>query len=348
MIATFWTSTVVSELIGHQAAITAVKNGIVWGMLVLIPSMVIAGGSGMSLGQRRGDQGVVAKKKRMPIIALNGLIVLLPSAVFLASKANAGSFDSVFYAVQTLELIAGATNLTLMGLNIRDGLRLTGRIASPSARAAQCAASIVLRKNGPAIISGVEDFIGADGAALATQATMTLCRCGASKNKPYCDGSHTRVGYLDGKSPERTIDELSRYRGREINILYNRLLCSKAYECGRRLEAVFDTTHDPWIDPDKGSVAEILDVIRACPSGALGYEQNGEGLRHEVPSGTAIETEASGPYRVRNVALANAVWCEGACENKYALCRCGASKNKPFCDGSHVAEGFIDAGGSAQ
>lgn len=198
MIATFWTATAVSELIGHEAAITAAKNGILWGMIVLIPAMVIAGGSGMSLGQSRSDQGVLVKKKRMPIIALNGLIVLLPSAVFLASKANAGSFDGVFYAVQALEFIAGATNLTLMGFNIRDGLRLTGRIVSPSAGAAQGAASIVLRKNGPAITSGVEVFIGVDGAAIPTKATMALCRCGASKNKPFCDGSHVAVTFTDG------------------------------------------------------------------------------------------------------------------------------------------------------
>ena len=128
-IATFWTSTVVTELMGSEEAIATVKNGILWGMIVLIPAMAIAGGSGMSLGQGRTDAGVLAKKKRMPFIAMNGLLVLVPSAFFLANKANAGAFDSTFYAVQGIELIAGAINLTLMGLNIRDGLRLTGRAA---------------------------------------------------------------------------------------------------------------------------------------------------------------------------------------------------------------------------
>ncbi|MEX2962239.1 CDGSH iron-sulfur domain-containing protein [Microbulbifer sp. TYP-18] len=342
MIASFWTSTAVSELIGNEAAVTAVKNGILWGMAVLIPAMIITGGSGMSLGRGRNNPGVLAKKKRMPIIALNGLIILVPCAFFLASKANSGSFDSVFFAVQGLELIAGAMNLTLMGLNIRDGLRLTGRIASPSAGPAKSAASIELSKNGPAITHSLEDLKGVDGADIPTRATMALCRCGASNNKPFCDGSHARVGYSDKKSPERTTDEILSYKGRDITVLYNRLVCSKSYECGRRLQAVFDTERDPWIDPDKGSVAAIIDVIRACPSGALRYERNGEGIHHEIPPGISIQVEANGPYRIRNLALVNADWCEGACEKKYSLCRCGASKNKPFCDGSHLAANFTD------
>lgn len=128
-ILTFWTSTVLSELFASYQAIAAVKGMILTGMFVLIPAMAIAGGSGMSMGKNRTDARATAKKKRMPLIAANGLIVLLPSAFFLASKSAAGAFDSWFYAVQGLELIAGAANLAMMGLNIRDGLTMTGRIA---------------------------------------------------------------------------------------------------------------------------------------------------------------------------------------------------------------------------
>jgi predicted house-cleaning NTP pyrophosphatase (Maf/HAM1 superfamily) len=64
----------------------------------------------------------------MPFIAANGLLILLPAAFYLESKASVGAFDIQFYAVQIIELIAGATNITLMGLNIRDGLRMTRRI----------------------------------------------------------------------------------------------------------------------------------------------------------------------------------------------------------------------------
>jgi hypothetical protein len=70
----------------------------------------------------------------MPLIAANGLLVLIPSALFLAAKARAGEFDTTFYAVQALELAAGATNLILLGLNMRDGFKLSGRFRRRKAK----------------------------------------------------------------------------------------------------------------------------------------------------------------------------------------------------------------------
>lgn len=335
-IATFWISTLVTELAGSHTAITAVKNGILWGMIVLIPAMAIAGGSGMSLSQGRTGLGVLRKKKRMPFIALNGLLVLLPSAIFLATKANASAFDSTFYVVQGIELIAGATNLTLMGFNIRDGLRLTGRIRGDESETTKDAAFIDINQNGPAVVSGLSALVGTNGDSIPTKPTMALCRCGASKNKPFCDGSHVSTNFSDKKFPDRTVNATKVYQGRETAVHYNRLLCSKSSECSRRLEQVFDPNRDPWIYPDQGSVDEISAVIRACPSGALSYQATDAPIRHEVAPGSAITLESNGPYRVRNVSLQGVTWCTGACDQKYSLCRCGASKNKPFCDGSHV------------
>ena len=128
LILVFWTSTVTSEILASHETIAHVKALILRGMYILIPAMVIAGASGMSLGKRRKDPLTRAKKRRMPIIALNGLLVLLPAAWLLAGKAAAGDFDTTFYVVQSIELIAGAANLTMMGLNIRDGLRMTGKL----------------------------------------------------------------------------------------------------------------------------------------------------------------------------------------------------------------------------
>ena len=132
MILLFWTSTVLSEFFASYETIAEVKGMILKGMLILIPAMAIAGGSGMAMGRRRKDALTRAKKKRMPIIALNGLLILVPSAWFLAGKAAAGEFDSTFLIVQMVELCAGAANLTMMGMNIRDGLRMTGRIRRTS------------------------------------------------------------------------------------------------------------------------------------------------------------------------------------------------------------------------
>jgi hypothetical protein len=122
-IATFWLSTAFSELSGSDSAVVAVKTAIPWGFLLLVPALVATSGSGFSLAKGRSGRLIAAKLKRMPFIAANGLLVLIPSALFLASKAKAEEFDALFYTVQALELIAGAVNLTLLGLNMRDGFQ---------------------------------------------------------------------------------------------------------------------------------------------------------------------------------------------------------------------------------
>lgn len=127
-IATFWTSTVISEAFLDLDSVTAVKKAILTGMWLLIPAMAATGGSGFSLASARRGRLVEVKARRMKIVAANGLLVLLPSAYVLASWASAGRFDSAFYAVQALELLAGAVNITLLVLNMRDGLRLAGRL----------------------------------------------------------------------------------------------------------------------------------------------------------------------------------------------------------------------------
>ena len=340
-IITFWTSTVVTELFGSHAAITAVKSGILWGMIILIPAMVTAGVTGASLSRGHSDTYSLRKKKRMPFIALNGTLVLLPASIFLAMKANAGEFDILFNTIQAFELFGGAINIALMSLNIRDGLRLSGRLSSSTILAGD-KPSIELREHGPALVSGATSLIGANGAPLPTKQTMALCRCGASKKTPFCDGSHNSIGFSDKKSSGRTADEVLTYEGDKITVHYNKLLCSKAAVCGRQLGAVFDITRDPWIDPDRGLVRQIIEVIRSCPSGALSYNLPGQEVRHALLRDSSIVLEKNGPYHVRNIALENTEWPAGACQKKYTLCRCGASKNKPFCDGSHVEAGFTN------
>lgn len=127
-ITAFWLVTALSELLASQATVVAIKTAIPWGFFLLIPALMAAGGSGFSLsrGRRAGLAG--AKARRMPIIAANGVLVLIPAALFLAAKAKAGEFDTAFYAVQALELVAGGANITLLALNMRDGLRMKGRL----------------------------------------------------------------------------------------------------------------------------------------------------------------------------------------------------------------------------
>lgn len=134
-IATFWVSTALSELFASQAMVTFVKTSVPWGFFLLIPALALAGASGFALSKGRRGGVIGAKIKRMPFIAANGLLVLIPAALFLASKARAGEFDTAFYGVQFVELVAGATNITLLSLNMRDGLKLKGRFRRKQLRA---------------------------------------------------------------------------------------------------------------------------------------------------------------------------------------------------------------------
>mgnify|MGYP000844099709 CR=1 FL=1 len=124
-IAMFWTSTVVSELFLDHAAVTSVKVAVTYAFIAFVPCMAITGATGLAMGGKSTFPTLVAKRRRMPIIGVNGLLVLIPAAIFLSVKAQAGEFDTAFYAVQILELLAGATNLFLMGLNIRDGRQMS-------------------------------------------------------------------------------------------------------------------------------------------------------------------------------------------------------------------------------
>lgn len=127
-IAAFWLSTTISELFGTPETVALVKTAIPWGFLLLIPALMATGGSGLKLarGRRAGLLGV--KLRRMRIIAANGVLILVPAALFLAAKAADGAFDTAFYVVQAVELLAGALNLTLLAFNMRDGLRMSGRL----------------------------------------------------------------------------------------------------------------------------------------------------------------------------------------------------------------------------
>lgn len=128
IIATFWLSTAITELLGSEATVIAVKTAIPWGFIVLIPALAATGGSGLVLAKGRRAGLIGAKLKRMPLIAANGLLVLVPAALFLAAKARAVELDADFYAVQMLELVAGLANISLLALNMRDGLRMKGRL----------------------------------------------------------------------------------------------------------------------------------------------------------------------------------------------------------------------------
>ncbi len=99
--------------------------------------------------------------------------------------------------------------------------------------------SIECAKNGPYLVRGVETFTNSQGDAIPTRRTIALCRCGASKNKPFCDGSHDRVGFNSNKRDGRVEDQLDIFPGEGITIRDNRGICSHAGFCTDGCPAVW-------------------------------------------------------------------------------------------------------------
>jgi CDGSH-type Zn-finger protein len=189
--------------------------------------------------------------------------------------------------------------------------------------------------NGPYLVTNLRAMSNSKGETLATRSVVALCRCGGSAIKPYCDGTHARIGFISEKSPERTPDRLDRYAGKEITVFDNRGTCCHFGNCTEHLPSVFGERGGSFVDPNGASKEEIIDIVHACPSGALGYALDGVEYAGEQRD-ASIFVSQNGPYYVRGgIELHNTQRNEGASREHYALCRCGRSKNKPFCDGSH-------------
>jgi CDGSH-type Zn-finger protein len=201
---------------------------------------------------------------------------------------------------------------------------------------------ITPRGNGPLLVKGLHLLRNSKGEQLKCDGTIVLCRCGGSANKPYCDGTHRKNGFADANTAERGADRTERYAGPGVTILDNRFLCAHVGACTDGLAEVFKYGEEPWIDPGAADAERICEVIRRCPSGALAYALGGKEER-DYGRDPAVTVSKDGPYFVvGGVELETEAWGQGASREHYALCRCGASKNKPFCDGSHGAIGFTD------
>ena len=202
--------------------------------------------------------------------------------------------------------------------------------------------TVELQKDGPLKVSGLTAFKNSRGEAITARKTVFLCRCGDSRNRPFCDGTHVQTGFTGARSDDRVPDKLERYEGREVTVLDNRGVCSHAGYCTAGLPAVWRSAAEPWIDPDGADKAAVVEIIRKCPSGALAYLEDGQ-LRTDFHEAAEIQVSRDGPYVVRGgVELKDCEFGEGASREHYVLCRCGASRNKPFCDGSHWYAGFHD------
>lgn len=111
-----------------------------------------------------------------------------------------------------------------------------------------------------------------------------------------------------------------------------------------RLRRVFDTSEKPWVQPAQGSAPEIADAIAHCPSGALHYERT-DGAPNEIADAVnSVTVQRNGPLYIRgDLEIVAADGTVVSRETRVALCRCGQSKRKPYCDNSHYAH-FHEAG----
>ena len=204
--------------------------------------------------------------------------------------------------------------------------------------------TIECKPNGPYLVKNLDDLKDAHGDSIAAKPVMALCRCGGSSNKPFCDGTHNKNGFSGARLSGPSADKLESYRAKGITIHDNRSLCAHAGRCTDGLPLVFKYRQEPWIDAAAGTMEEIIEVIRRCPSGALSYTL--DEAEEAVPPGTpSITVSKDGPYEVMgDIQLLAQTSGEGASTERYTLCRCGGSKNKPFCDGTHWSIGFKDGG----
>lgn len=200
----------------------------------------------------------------------------------------------------------------------------------------------LLNDGTPRVIANIQK---ADGAPCLTVPGVALCRCGASNNKPFCDGSHGQIGFSDNNDSAKVADVRRDYKGKQVTIHDNRAICSHAGICTEHLSAVFKLGAEPWIEPDGASAKEIIATIKKCPSGALSYSLDNVEHRDQDRAPMVTVTK-DGPYAVTGgIELVGQARATGASLEHYTLCRCGASNNKPFCDGSHWRIGFKDGDG---
>ena len=202
--------------------------------------------------------------------------------------------------------------------------------------------SIECRTDGPYLVKDLQTLASSKDEPIACKPVMALCRCGGSATKPFCDGTHKKNGFSGARLAHAAAPKRDEYRGKKIMIYDNRAICAHSARCSDNLAAVFKYGSEPWIDPDGAGVEAIIETVRKCPSGALSYALDGVEPQATVRA-PGITVTKDGPYAVvGTIPLAGQVAGEIAATECYTLCRCGGSKNKPFCDGTHWSIGFKD------
>jgi CDGSH-type Zn-finger protein len=223
-------------------------------------------------------------------------------------------------------------------------------------------ARIKVTKDGPYIVSGSiplgKVIIGADdrgdsvewlaGENFPVKECYQLCRCGGSCNKPFCDGSHLETGFVGDESASHMpySKQAEVIVGPTLSLSDAEVLCSVARFCHNREGRVWELTENSG-DPDARK--EAIKQSCSCPSGRLVARDRKSKKEFEPEHKPSIDVIEDPPRKV-----SGPLWVKGEVEiesadgfvyesrNRVTLCRCGKSRNKPFCDGAHIEANFSD------
>jgi len=176
-----------------------------------------------------------------------------------------------------------------------------------------------------------------------TVADYRLCRCGQSKSKPFCDKSHLSTKFMadDANTQEKYKDGAQEFEGPNMTLSDKRKLCASARFCDRA-----GTAWNLVEQKDKKSEKILKEEVHDCPSGRLTLrDKSGKSIEEKYDQSISLTEDkpagVSGPIWVKGeIDIESPDGKKYECRNRVTLCRCGKSRNKPFCDGSHINEGF--------
>lgn len=135
------------------------------------------------------------------------------------------------------------------------------------------------------------------------------------------------------------------YYSENITVTFDPQRCIHSADCIHGLPEVFDVEKRPWINPENADPDSVAEVVTRCPTGALQFSRKDNGDEEPVPEENTVTIAKDGPLYVRgNFEIKEHDGTTFLEDTRVALCRCGESLNKPFCDNSHKNSGFRDEG----
>ena len=139
--------------------------------------------------------------------------------------------------------------------------------------------------------------------------------------------------------------KITKYPGKNVDVAWDSRLCIHIGECGYAKGELFVGGRDPWCQPDLVADDEVKEVVGRCPSGALTYDDKAAGDNEQAVDCNSVQVVYNGPLYIKgDLHVENAPEDMPGVRYRAALCRCGQSNNKPFCDNSHLQSGFEDYG----